>query len=147
MESLGAYIRTDYPHQGGSGLEENWPLLLEKYNIKTKKSVSMLTERTIDAFFDHLGEIEVKKGFFELSRELLINDVKRVLATSSTKEVVTRMITALNLQNEFDEMVTGSEVHQKKPDPEIFIKACAKVKVEPEEALVIEDSEAGFKAA
>ncbi len=147
LERVGVWVSTKYPHRGGIGIEENWPLLIEKYKIKTKKSVSLLTELTIDAFFDHLGEVEVKKGFFDFSRDLLVNDVQRILATSSVDFVAKRIISAMNLQNEFDVIVTGNEVQEKKPNPEIFLKACKKADVDPTEALVIEDSEAGFEAA
>ena len=34
-----------------------------------------------------------------------------------------------------------------KPNPEVFLKACQKVRVEPEKAIVLEDSEAGIQAA
>ena len=34
-----------------------------------------------------------------------------------------------------------------KPDPDIFLKACNKLSVKPEECLVLEDSEAGIQAA
>lgn len=147
LEGVGIWLSAKYPHKGGIGISENWPLLIEKYNINTKRSIGQLTELTVDAFFDRLNEVEVKKGFFKFSSDLLINDVKRILATSSTDHIAKRIIAALNLQNEFEAIVTGSDVKEKKPDPEIFLKACAKANVEPEEALVIEDSEAGFEAA
>ncbi|MFQ9372576.1 MAG: HAD family hydrolase [Faecalibacillus intestinalis] len=47
----------------------------------------------------------------------------------------------------FNGIVCGSEVEHGKPAPDIFLKACDKLNVEPEEALVLEDSEAGIQAA
>ena len=41
----------------------------------------------------------------------------------------------------------GDEVENSKPAPEIFLKACQKLKVSHQEALVLEDSEAGIQAA
>ena len=48
----------------------------------------------------------------------------------------------------FNGIVCGSEVEHGKPAPDIFLKACDKLNVEPEEVhFVLEDSEAGIQAA
>jgi len=47
----------------------------------------------------------------------------------------------------FDDIICGDEVTNGKPNPEIFLKACEKLNVHPNEALVLEDSEAGIQAA
>ena len=47
----------------------------------------------------------------------------------------------------FDDSICGDEVTHGKPNPEIFLTACHKIGVQPEEAVVLEDSEAGIQAA
>ena len=47
----------------------------------------------------------------------------------------------------FDIIVSGDEVHIGKPNPEIFLKACEKANVLPQNALVLEDSMVGIEAA
>ena len=47
----------------------------------------------------------------------------------------------------FDDSICGDEVTIGKPNPEVFLKACEKAGTAPEEALVLEDSEAGISAA
>lgn len=47
----------------------------------------------------------------------------------------------------FNAVISGSEVKNKKPDPEIFIKAAQKIGVKESECLVIEDAVSGVKAA
>jgi len=44
-------------------------------------------------------------------------------------------------------VITGSEVKNKKPDPEIFLKAAEAAGISPEYAIVIEDAVSGVKAA
>lgn len=51
------------------------------------------------------------------------------------------------LRDFFDDFVFGSEVKRGKPYPDIFLKACEKLNIKPEEAIVLEDSEAGIQAA
>ena len=46
-----------------------------------------------------------------------------------------------------DDIIYGFEVEHGKPASDIFLKACEKLDVFPEEALVLEDSEAGIEAA
>lgn len=47
----------------------------------------------------------------------------------------------------FDATVTGTDVRAGKPDPEVFLKASAKLGVEPRFCAVVEDSTAGVEAA
>ena len=47
----------------------------------------------------------------------------------------------------FDATVTGAEVRAGKPDPEVFLKASAKLGLEPHACAVVEDSIAGVEAA
>ena len=47
----------------------------------------------------------------------------------------------------FDEIVCGDMVSKSKPDPEIFLKACELLNVEPKESFAIEDSYNGMRAA
>ena len=50
-------------------------------------------------------------------------------------------------QADFDGVVTGNDVTKHKPDPEAFLKACAKIGGNPPESVVIEDALSGCKAA
>ena len=52
-----------------------------------------------------------------------------------------------NIRHYFDDTICGDEVTCGKPNPEIFLTACKKLGVTTEEALVLEDSEAGITAS
>ena len=43
--------------------------------------------------------------------------------------------------------ICGDEVTHGKPHPEVFLRACEKLGVNPSDAIVLEDSEAGIQAA
>jgi HAD superfamily hydrolase (TIGR01509 family) len=47
----------------------------------------------------------------------------------------------------FAAIVTGSEVERKKPAPDIFLEACARLRLEPAACLVVEDAVNGVRAA
>ncbi len=52
-----------------------------------------------------------------------------------------------SLVNLFDITVTGDEVKNGKPAPEPFLKALRKLKIEPWEAVVIENAPFGIQSA
>lgn len=53
----------------------------------------------------------------------------------------------IGADNDFDMILAGESVTKGKPDPEIYQTVLAKFNIAPEDALVFEDSEVGFKAA
>lgn len=88
-----------------------------------------------------------KKGLVELLEYLKANNYKTIVATSSGRARVDEILKNADLTKYFDDTICGDEVTHGKPHPEIFLTACQKLNVSPEEALVLEDSEAGILAA
>ena len=88
-----------------------------------------------------------KKGLDELLEYLKENNYKTIVATSSGRKRVDEILNNANIVDYFDDSICGDEVSKGKPNPEIFLTACQKLGVKPEEALVLEDSEAGILAA
>lgn len=91
--------------------------------------------------------INLKKGVFELLTFLKKENIKMVVATSSEKSIAEKELKDTKIYEYFDEFVFGDEVSNSKPHPEIFLKACDKFKVGPNETFVLEDSVLGLKAA
>ena len=88
-----------------------------------------------------------KKGLESLLTVLKANHVKTAVASSSEMEVIIKYLTATNTKEYIDFRVSGDEVVHGKPDPEVFLTACRKANVAPADALVLEDSPAGIRAA
>lgn len=91
--------------------------------------------------------VPIKKGLIELLEYLKENNYKTIVATSSARKRVDEILSNAGITKYFDDTICGDEVSHGKPDPEIFLTACKKLDVEPSEAIVIEDSEAGILAA
>lgn len=92
--------------------------------------------------------ITLKPGINELLKYLKENNYLISLASSSKKRQIKRNLELSNIdENIFDIIISGEEVINGKPNPEIFIRVCEKLNVRPNEALVIEDSNNGIKAA
>ncbi|MCQ2515438.1 MAG: HAD family phosphatase [Saccharofermentans sp.] len=93
------------------------------------------------------GEIDIKIGAENILSTLKSRGIKVALASSTREEVVREELTLTGLIKYFDEIVTGDMVSNSKPAPDIFLKACEKLGVNPEEAVGIEDSFNGIRSS
>lgn len=69
------------------------------------------------------------------------------LATSSGREGVEEALRRFDLREAFDVVLTKDDVTERKPSPEIYLTAAARLGVTPPSLLVLEDSEFGVRAA
>ncbi|MBI2590847.1 MAG: HAD family phosphatase [Candidatus Blackburnbacteria bacterium] len=135
------------PHALGIGMEENWKIFAERFNLPADLSLSQLVHETQDAYHKRIGEVIVRPGFWQLQEELAEQGTLLALATSNNWWLVEDELEDLGLQKYFNTLVTREEVANPKPAPDIFWKAAEKLFVEPSECVVIEDSLAGVEAA
>lgn len=91
--------------------------------------------------------IALKEGVFEILDFLETSGYKIALATSAKKDRLDEQFIKSSISKKFDVVVCGDDVTNSKPDPEIFLKAASLLDTKPEECIVIEDSEAGIRAA
>lgn len=93
------------------------------------------------------NKIPIKKGAQELLTFFKDRKYKLALATSASRERMEKQLEQANFGKIFDKVVCRDEVNETKPNPEIFLKAANKLRVNPKDCIVIEDSSAGIKAA
>ena len=91
--------------------------------------------------------VPVKKGLVELLQYLKDNNYKTIVATSSNRDRVDKILAQAKITEFFDDSICGDEVTKGKPNPEVFLKSCQKLGVNVDEAIVLEDSEAGIQAS
>ena len=91
--------------------------------------------------------VPVKKGLVELLHYLKDNNYKTIVATSSNRDRVDKILAQAKITEFFDDSICGDEVTKGKPNPEVFLKSCQKLGVNFDEAIVLEDSEAGIQAS
>ena len=93
------------------------------------------------------GKVPLKSGAEEILLYLKESGYKIALATSAKRDRVDKQVNMAGIGKYFNAIVSGDDVSNGKPDPEIFLKAADKLGVLPEECIVIEDSPAGIEAA
>ncbi|MDJ1506211.1 HAD family phosphatase [Xanthocytophaga agilis] len=92
----------------------------------------------------HLKPIE---GLIEFLEEAKNKGIRIALATMGDQKNVQFTLAGLRIQHYFDAIVSGEEVKQGKPHPEVFQSAAAKLSVSPDHCLAFEDSVSGITAA
>ncbi len=93
---------------------------------------------------DHLRPMP---GLFELLAHLEARTLPKGVATSSPRSYMEGILGRFDLLPRFPLTLTSEDVERGKPQPDIYLKAAARLGISPGEMLVLEDSEAGTKAA
>ena len=91
--------------------------------------------------------VPIKTGLKSLLEYLKENNYKTIVATSSNRDRVDTILSQAQITDYFDDSICGDEVTKGKPSPEVFLKSCQKLGVNVDEAIVLEDSEAGIQAS
>jgi HAD superfamily hydrolase (TIGR01509 family) len=130
----------------GRNIRDIIDVAIKSQNVK-KTSQELVEEKR--ALWREMAKKELKvfPGFYELI-ELLKKKYKIALTTSAGR--ITRdFIESLFPEQKgiFDVEVTGDEVKNTKPDPEPYLLTASRLKLGPEECLVIEDALNGIISA
>lgn len=91
--------------------------------------------------------LEVRPGAIEHLSFLQMHHVRLAVATSTSRSETLEHLDRMNLTEYFSAFVCGDEVHNGKPDPEIYETALHMIGGKPDSSLVFEDSPAGVEAA
>lgn len=74
-------------------------------------------------------------------------NIKLAVASSSRKLHIEDVLTACNIRNDFELIVSGEQFKKSKPDPEIYKYTTRKLGVDAKNAIAIEDSYSGILSA
>jgi beta-phosphoglucomutase len=91
--------------------------------------------------------IELLPGAAHWIEQFKIAGWKQAIASSAPLENVTAIASALHFNGTFEALLSGSDVQRGKPDPDIFLAAAQRLKMNPRDCLVIEDALPGVEAA
>lgn len=107
-----------------------------------------MRDESEEIFIDLLDEgFSVTPGLTELLDELDRRDIPHCVCTSSSRRLATEVLKRANLIDRFQFVLTSDDITRGKPDPEIYRLAEARLGIAPADALVLEDSAAGCRAA
>ncbi len=95
----------------------------------------------------HAQGVALKPGAKELLAYLRETGRGIAMASSSTRDRALNLLNQHRIEDYFQQFVFAGEVERGKPAPDVFLRACEKLGEAPENCLVLEDSEAGIRAA
>lgn len=93
------------------------------------------------------SDLEPIEGIKELLLDLKNKNISTAIASSSPRNFIDVVVSKFNLRDYFNFIVSGEEVDNGKPAPDIYIETAKKLGLHPEECTVIEDSRNGVLAA
>lgn len=147
-KELGAVMtEEDLRHIKGGNYVRTTRILSEKYGSDMAVKILDMKKKKQREIMALEGGVKLKKGVVEILEFIKKVGLKCAIATSTVKESATRNLKFTGVYDYFDSFIFGDEVRKSKPDPEVFLKACAKVGVDKSQAVVIEDSVMGATAA
>lgn len=144
----GATVRPDdFLPFVGTGEDRYIGGVAEKHRIQL--TMPRDKETTYDIYLDIIkGRLHALPGAVEYIRQARARGLKVAVATSADTRKMEGNLREIGLpQSTFDAIVTGNDVQRKKPDPQIFLLAAARLGLPPAECLVVEDAINGVKAA
>lgn len=98
------------------------------------------------AYEKYTTEILLKPGARAFLNGLKDKNIPCGIATSNSRILTEAILKSHQVENYFSVMVTGDEITNGKPDPEVYLEAAKKMGVAPEHCLVFEDIPFGIIA-
>jgi HAD superfamily hydrolase (TIGR01509 family) len=118
----------------------------EKYGIRLDAARDKA--RTYVIYLEIIrGKLKALPGVGEFVRRCRERGLKIAVASAADAVKVNGNLRQIGLTAEtFDAVLTGNDVRRKKPDPEIFLAAAARLGLRAENCLIIEDAPNGLRA-
>jgi beta-phosphoglucomutase len=131
-----------------TGMGENRYLggVAQKYNLEV--NIEKVKARTYEIYGQIAkGNLTALTGVHEFIASCRSKGLRLALATSTDNVKMEINLREIGLSADtFQSIVTGLDVVNKKPFPDIYLKAAENIGLNPEECLVVEDAVSGIKA-
>lgn len=133
----------DFAPYIGTGEDVYLGKVVEKYGFVHTEEIK---DQVYQSYIEHASEfVETFPGCLSFLEQLKKSDIKMAVASSADLVKVNANLSALGFK-EFDAVITGTDIHRKKPYPDIYLLAAEKINVKPENCIVIEDATSGVKS-
>lgn len=128
------------------GTKTGWADMIEDFKLEhPREHYSPIYREMVLARYRERSE--PLPGAVEVVTALRAAGQKLAVASSSIRPWVEACLARIGLRDAFDELVTGSDIKEGKPDPEIYLLAASKLGVDPTHCLAVEDAPAGIESA
>jgi HAD superfamily hydrolase (TIGR01509 family) len=133
-------------HYMGMGVKMMLKSLIIKYSLPfAEEALFRIHEKNLSDLFQ--AELKIMPGTMEMIDHLKNRKIKLALASSSSPGLIDLVLKIIGLKSAFDVVISGEQVVNGKPFPDIFIKTAGLLNIPPDRCVVIEDSKNGVSAA
>ena len=149
FRNLGISISDEEYHTFvGLSMIEMWRRIKNNHNLKEVIGALVKSNnKVVFQYFSNSENLQPTPFLEQFIQNLLEKNIKLAVASSSSKKLIKVILEKLMLKKYFEICVSGNEVKNGKPAPDVFLHTANLMKVIPKECLVIEDSTNGVKAA
>mgnify|MGYP006137867301 CR=1 FL=1 len=139
---------TLYKSFTGSSTINAFQRLVAHFNLKNDPEELVLDKRKRYVnFFENDPNLHLVAGVEEIIKYFYKKGIVLILASSSAMINIDRVFNRFNLNTYFAAKISGADLKESKPNPEIFNKAAILGNIPKENCVVIEDSDNGITAA
>lgn len=114
------------------------------YDNESREKIKKIKEKAYPKYFHFL---KINASLLEFIKSFKFNGGKTAVASTARKKNLLNVLDYIGISDCFDLILTGEDVSEGKPNPEIYLKVLDYFHMKPEETLVFEDSNIGIKAA
>jgi|TARA_B110000858_G_scaffold50037_1_gene57862 HAD superfamily hydrolase (TIGR01509 family) len=139
---------TLYKSFTGSSTINAFQRLVAHFNLKNDPEELVLDKRKRYVnFFENDPNLHLVTGVEEIIKYFYKKGIILILASSSAMINIDRVFNRFKLNTYFAAKISGADLKESKPNPEIFNKAAILGNISKENCVVIEDSDNGITAA
>jgi len=138
---------TDYKQCVGSDFTQFDPGKELEKRCGKKFDWNKINEQREKIIRDTLETQKARPGILDFLEEASKLGLKMAIASSSSKGWVLGWVEKLKIKHYFEQFFNRDDVKKIKPAPDLFLSSCEALNIKTSEALVLEDSENGLKAA
>lgn len=128
------------------GTKTGWSDMLRDYNLPREAAYYSGRYREL-VLERYRREAQPLPGAVALVKSVRAAGIPLAVASSSILPWVEACLEKIGLTGQFDQVISGSDVVEGKPSPEIYLLAARRLDVDPTRSLAIEDAPAGILSA
>ncbi len=117
-------------------------------DVTNQEEVTRLADRKEEIYREIIisDGIEPLPGVRDLLQSLKSEEIACSIASSTPIANIETVMGMIELSDYFDAITAAEDVSNGKPNPEVFLKAAEKIKVDPKHCVVFEDAHVGIEA-
>lgn len=137
-----------YTSLTGTSTKKATTMIKDEFNLEVSpEEIAASKRKYFKHYFDTDPDFDLLPGVRELILHYYENEIKLVLASSASMNTINWVFDKFDIGKYFMGKISGADLEESKPHPEIFIMA-SEIAGEPKEnCMVIEDSTNGIVAA